>query len=172
MHMAVKCGYIIILSESHLHILESRLRSESTFWESPRLLVTIEWLNISSLIGLHWPSVRFSMEVDGILERDDGLSLHVSKKKKKNLLRIMTVYELGLVHEDHWVTETWTDWQWLSATTSIIIMSWESHWCMHVPSSACMREAKDGILVAKRLDLYSIKGTSDRTTKITCCSLS
>ena len=172
MHMAVKCGYIIILSESHLHILESRLRSESTFWESPRLLVTIEWLNISSLIGLHWPSVNAKILIGSWCNTGERWWPQLACFKKKNLLRIMTVYELGLVHEYHWVTETWTDWQWLSATTSIIIMSWESHWCMHVPSSACMREAKDGILVAKILDLYSIKGTSDRTTKITCCGLS
>lgn len=96
------------------------------------------------------------------------------QKGKKNLLQMMTVYELSLVQEYHWVTETWTDWQWLSAATGIIIMSWESHWCMHMPSSACMREAKDDILVyvPKRLDLYSIKGTPDRTIQITCCSLS
>ena len=85
-----------ILSESHLHILES-FQAEI----GKRILGISKYhSNTSTLIGLHWPSVKARILIRKLtflaklLERDDGLSSHVFRTLASD-----DVYEVSLIQQ-------------------------------------------------------------------------
>ena len=91
-----------ILSESHLHILES-FQAEI----GKRILGISKYhSNIGTRIGLHWPSVKARILrrkltfLAKLLEEDDCLSLHVFRT-----LASEDVYEISIVQQCHFLEQ-------------------------------------------------------------------